>query len=190
MNYKKIIGKRIYLSPISIDDYKLYTEWVNDFEVGLGVTFNKLVLNEESEKSALERLSKNGYNFGIVELETDKLIGNVGFPAIDQINRKATVGIFIGDKEYWNDGYGGEALSLLLDFGFNVLNLNSINLTVLEFNKPAIRCYEKIGFKEAGRLREAVIAGGQKFAEIKMDILAREFESPVLNDILNKRMNR
>jgi len=190
MGYKKIIGKRIYLSPISSNNYKLYTEWVNDFEVMLGLSLNKRVITEESQKSFLESSSGNKYDFGIIALESDKLIGNVGFTSVDQINRKATVGIFIGDKEYWNDGYGGEALSLLLDFGFNVLNLNSINLTVFEYNKPAIRCYEKIGFKEAGRLREAVIAGGQKFAEIEMDILAREFESPVLNDILNKRMNR
>ncbi|MDO7205773.1 GNAT family protein [Paraclostridium bifermentans] len=61
----------------------------------------------------------------------------------------------MGDKDNWGNGYGKEALSLLLDFGFNLLNLNNIVLKVYSFNKQAIKCYSKIGFKEAGRLREA-----------------------------------
>jgi RimJ/RimL family protein N-acetyltransferase len=190
MYYKKMIGKRIYLSPIDPEDYKLYTEWINDMEVGLGITFSRMLMSEATEKEALERISKNGYNFAVIDNETNLTIGNVGFPAIDQVNRKGTVGIFIGDKKYWNNGYGGEALSLLMDFGFNILNLHSINLVVFGFNKPAIRCYEKIGFKEAGRLREAKIMAGEKYDEIYMDILASEFESPYIKELMDERIGK
>ena len=62
---------------------------------------------------------------------------------MDYINRVGEVGIFIGNKNYWNGGYGYEALSLLLDFGFNILNLNNINLRVYSYNNHAINCYKK-----------------------------------------------
>lgn len=187
MYYKKLIGDNIYLAPLCLDDYPSYTEWVNDLEVGFGLPFPAMMINESSEKVALERLSSSGYHFAIVDAKTDTLIGNIGFAKLDSMNRIATVGIFIGNKDYWNKGYGTEALSLLLDYGFNVLNLNAINLSVYAYNLPAIRCYEKLGFKEAGRLREAKIIAGEAFDEIFMDILAREFESPYIKPLMSKR---
>ena len=56
----------------------------------------------------------------------------------------------IGNKDFWDRGYGTEAVRLLLRFGFLTLNLNNIRLTVHSFNERAIRCYEKCGFKRCG----------------------------------------
>ncbi|MBQ9657541.1 MAG: GNAT family N-acetyltransferase [Clostridia bacterium] len=50
-------------------------------------------------------------------------------------NRTATLGIFIGDKEYLSKGYGTEAIRLLLDYGFNYMNLHNIKLHVTSFKK-------------------------------------------------------
>ena len=72
---------------------------------------------------------------------------------INYQNRIGTVGIFIGDESNRNNGYGAETLKLLLDYGFNYLNLNNIMLTVKSFNERAIKCYEKVGFKEFVRRR-------------------------------------
>ena len=58
-----------------------------------------------------------------------------------------------------------------MDFGFNYLNLNEINLDVMEFNKRAIKCYEKVGFKEYGRRRKCVYLNGKYYDKISMDIL-------------------
>lgn len=189
MYLKKLIGKKIYLSPIDKEDYVKYAEWVNDMDVAIGMTFASMLINEESEKNALERLSKAQFNFAIILKETNEVIGNVGLPSLDYINRIGEVGIFIGDKDNWGNGYGKEALSLLLDFGFNLLNLNNIFLKVYSFNKQAIKCYSKIGFKEAGRLREAKIIGCNKYDEVYMDILANEFKSPYIMSILENKLN-
>lgn len=189
MYLKKLIGKKIYLSPIDKEDYVKYAEWVNDMDVAIGMTFASMLIDEESEKNALERLSKVQFNFAIILKETNEVIGNVGFPSLDYINRIGEVGIFIGDKDNWGNGYGKEALSLLLDFGFNLLNLNNIFLKVYSFNKQAIKCYSKIGFKEAGRLREAKIIGCNKYDEVYMDILANEFKSPYIISILENKLN-
>lgn len=189
MYFKKLIGDKVYLSPIDKNDYVKYTEWVNDMDVAVGMIFATKLIDEESEKNTLERLAKNEFNFAVIANETNEVIGNVGFPNIDYINRTGEVGIFIGDKNYWGNGYGQQALELLLDFGFNLLNLNNIHLKVYSYNSPAISCYKKIGFKEAGRLREAKIVAGTKYDEIYMDILAKEFKSPYILSILKNKLN-
>ena len=175
MYFKKVTGDKCYLSPIDTNDYEKYLEWLNDPEVATGLIIMAKILGVESEKEALEHLAKNTYSFAIVDLEKDELLGNCGFSSVDFRNRNAEVGIFIGNKSYWGKGYGVEALKLILDFGFNVLNLHNIHLTAYSFNKQAIKCYKKVGFKEAGRIRECKLIGGNKYDEVLMDILSSEF---------------
>jgi len=74
----------------------------------------------------------------------------------------------------------------MLDFAFNILNLNNISLHVLDFNKRAIRCYEKCGFKLAGRIRKGYFAVGDYHDELIYDILAEEFHYSVLKTIVDK----
>ena len=90
----------------------------------------------------------------------------------------------IGNKEFWSRGYGTEALGLLLDFAFAILNLNNVLLEVHAFNTRAIRCYEKVGFKVVGRRRESRLVAGKHYDRIIMDILAREFQGGSLQGIL------
>lgn len=74
-----------------------------------------------------------------------------------------------------NKGYGTEAIQLILDYGFNYLNLNNIKLDVLSFNERAIACYKKCGFKEYGRRRKSEFINGKYYDRISMDILKEEF---------------
>ena len=94
------------------------------------------------------------------------------------------VGIFIGEKESWGKGCGTEAMRLLLDYAFNLLNLHSVMLGAFEFNERAIRTYRSLGFKEIGRRRQARIVGPAKYDAVLMDLLASEFESPVVRKLL------
>ncbi|MCK5052134.1 MAG: GNAT family N-acetyltransferase [Candidatus Cloacimonetes bacterium] len=176
--YKKLVGKKCYLSPINVEDGDQYCIWLNDLEVSYNLLIFNQQLSLEREKMILQDMIKNNAQiFAIVDADSDNLIGNCSIFRINERNRKAEVGIFIGDKNYWNKGYGSEALSLLIDYGFNILNLNNIMLEVFSYNKRAINSYKKVGFKEIGRRREAIIFAGEKHDEIYMDILANEFES-------------
>jgi RimJ/RimL family protein N-acetyltransferase len=174
MYFKKLIGKKCYLSPIDVNDAEKYTEWLNDTEVLINLQLYSSVISLENEKQLLSNLSKE-HCYSIVDMETDKLIGNCGFHEIDHINQTAEIGIFIGDKNYWNKEYGTEALSLLIDYGFRALNFHSIMLRVYEFNKRAIKSYEKIGFKQIGKRREALCRNLEKHNILYMDILSKEF---------------
>ncbi|MBN1948732.1 MAG: GNAT family N-acetyltransferase [Candidatus Cloacimonetes bacterium] len=176
--FRKICGDKCYLSPINIEDAEQYAEWLNDMEVATRLVVASQQINVFREKQILEdMISNNSQIFAIIDQETDKLIGNCSLMRIDHPDRKAEFGIFIGDKKFWSKGYGSEAARLILDYGFNILNLNNIMLRVFSFNQTAIRAYEKAGFKYMGRRRQACIIAGRKYDEIFMDILAEEFES-------------
>ena len=178
--FRKLAGKRIYLSPINAEDVEQYVAWLNDPVVTDRTGSVSKVISLDSEK---EWLSKNNtrYQFAIVNNNEDKLIGSCGFNEMDQIHRSGTVGIFIGDKENRGKGYGTETLNLLLKYGFDSLNLHSINLNVFSFNEQAMACYKKCGFKEAGRMREAYFCNGKFHDIIKMDILENEFRDARTN---------
>lgn len=97
-------------------------------------------------------------------------------------NRIGTIGVFIGEEDNRSKGYGAEALKLLLDYGFNYINLNNIMLTVKSFNERAIKCYEKVGFKEFGRRRESYFLNGKYYDDVHMDILASEFKESFIRN--------
>ena len=173
--YKRLAGKKVYLSPICTGEIDTYMKWMNDAEVLKYTGQYSRIYSQELEVEALERLAKDGNHFAIIEMETDKLIGGCSFFAIDQLNRKAEVGIMIGEKDYWSKGYGRDALQVLLKYGFTVRNYNNICLRVDSFNARGIACYEKAGFKRQGVMREAVIRGNERHDLIYMDILASEY---------------
>ena len=186
--FKKLIGKKCYLSPISVDDAEQYCEWINDAEVNKFMVFSSHQIGIEKERTILEDMIKrNAQIFAIIDIKKDELIGNCSLFDIDHLNMKAEFGIFIGNKTYWGKGYGTEATMLILDYGFNILNLNNIMLRVYSYNKRGIRSYEKSGFKVIGNHREAKIIGSKKYDEIYMDILAGEFKSIYIKKIMDKK---
>jgi len=175
--FKKIIGERIYLSPINTEDVEIYTKWLNDIDVCESLGSYALQLTLDAEKKWLEEFSSKNHNYAIVLHDGDKMIGNIGFIDIDNISRIGTVGLFIGDKDYHNHGYGTEALKLILGYAFKTLNLHNVMLFVHSNNERGIACYEKVGFKEMGRRREAKFINGEYVDVVFMDILASEFLS-------------
>jgi len=174
MYFRKLTGKKCYLSPIDLGDAEKFTGWLNDLEVTENLSLYPQAISLEGEKDILGRVA-SGHNYSIIDIATNELLGNCGFVSVDHLNQTAEVGIFIGNKDYWSKGYGSEALRLLMDFGFKALNLHNIGLTAYSFNKRAIKCYEKIGFRLMGKRRQALLRGKDRFDIIHMDILRSEF---------------
>lgn len=172
--FKKLIGNRIYLSPMSVDDAETYARWLNDLTTTDGLGNSSRVISLEEEREWIKKFSGD-YQFAIVRLEDDTLLGNCGFNEINQVMQNAVVGLFIGEENNRNQGYGKEALHLLLDYGFHYLNLINIMLKVFSFNERAIQCYKKVGFKEIGRRRQSYYLKGKFYDEVYMDILREEW---------------
>lgn len=185
-HYPKLIGQKCYLSPCSAEDAEKWAAWDNDLEVALPLgdeAYTLMPLEKEAEILA-EVIRQQQHVFSILVRKTDALIGRGMLFSLDFINRSAMLGLMIGEKEYWNQGFGQEASRLLLDYAFNLLNLNSVMLGVFDFNPRAIQAYRRVGFREIGRRRQARLVGSQAYDVILMDILAEEFQSPYVLPLL------
>ena len=180
--FKKLVGDRIYLSPRNSEDIEIFTKWLNDFEVSDYIGRSAMLTSIDAEREYLQNNVNLEATFVIVTLEENKMIGTVSIENINHINRKGTLGIFIGDKEYRDKGYGTEAIKLILEYGFKYLNLNNIKLDLMEFNERAYACYKKCGFKEYGRRRKSNYLNGKYYDTISMDILAEEFEGDYIRN--------
>lgn len=170
-------GKNVYLSPMNVEDTEKYIEWLNDARVsdGLGRTGMGPCTPEMEKKWIQEQAGQ--YQFAIVRLSDHTLLGNCGFDNISHRNQHAEVGLFIGEEESRGKGYGAEALSLLLEYGFNEMNLNNIMLKAFSFNERAIACYKKVGFREFGRRHQADFVRGEWQDDVYMEILREDWRA-------------
>ena len=152
---------------------------MNDLEVAipLGDEAYESYSLEKMESEIRSAIQAKEHIFTIVDLSTNHPIGRCLFFQRDLVNRSAMVGIVIGEKTYWQRGFGQDALKLMLDYGFNLLNLHSVLLGVFAFNKNAIKSYQKVGFKEIGWRREARILAGKAHDVLYMDMLEDEFRT-------------
>ncbi|HXZ29959.1 MAG TPA: GNAT family protein, partial [Dehalococcoidia bacterium] len=105
-----------------------------------------------------------------------KPIGSCGLHEINAKDHNANFGIVIGERDYWNKGYGTEATRLVLDYGFQELNLHRISSAAFAFNERSIRLHKKVGFREEGRLRQAMFKNGQYHDEVQFGILREEWK--------------
>jgi RimJ/RimL family protein N-acetyltransferase len=172
-------GKQVTLRAVEQDDIPEILRHFNDIEVRRFLHMIIPVSAEEEEKwiQSITRQRKAGtaYLFAIELQKPKRFLGVCGLHRVDAINRSAELGIAVQNKRYWGKGLGTEAIRLLVDFGFKVINLHRIYLTVFEDNLRAQRLYEKIGFTKVGRQRECIIRFGKYFDLYLMDLLKEEY---------------
>ncbi len=171
---------RIRLRAPERSDIPRFVAWLNDPEVRAGLLVS-LPLSTADEEGWFENMLKRPMEEHPMTIEVRQgdnwlPVGNSGFHSIDWRCRAAEVGIFIGEKSLWNQGYGTEVMRLLLKHGFNTLNLNRIALDVYETNPRAIRSYEKAGFVHEGRRRQAMYKDGRYVDILQMSVLRSEWQ--------------
>ncbi|HEX2979803.1 MAG TPA: GNAT family protein [Anaerolineaceae bacterium] len=181
-----IYGKDLRLRAPERSDLPRFVAWMNDPEVNAGL-LAVLPMSQAEEEAWFENMLKSvpaQHPLVIEALHADVWtpIGNCGFHDIDWRCRSAEIGIWIGEKSFWNHGYGTQVMRMLLRHGFETLNLNRIMLCVFENNPRAIRCYEKVGFVHEGRLRQGMYKNGTYLDVLFMSILREEYEQGKSSD--------
>jgi RimJ/RimL family protein N-acetyltransferase len=178
----RLAGDRVRLRSQVTADAATHIRWRNDAEVAYWATAGDIrfypIASSAVERWFADRLSdldptKDGV-FAI-ELIDGRHIGMADYRDVDSVVRSATVGITIGEKDCWGQGYGSEALRLLVAFLFGHLNLRRIQLDTWSGNERAIRSFARVGFREEGRLREAVRAPDGYYDSVIMGLLLTEW---------------
>jgi len=143
----KIDGQRIYLRILTkYNGTEEYCSWINDKIVNEYLETKKTTIEELRDYIKIRYNDPNCLFLGIFLKDNNFHIGNIKLEPIDFNKKTGTLGILIGVKKFWIKGFGTEALKLLINYAFNTLDLEEINLGVYKENIAAINAYEKSGF--------------------------------------------
>jgi RimJ/RimL family protein N-acetyltransferase len=135
-----------------------------------------------SVKTSTERLEKelgedppDLHMFMIKTLQDEHIIGEISLDGVQWQHGECFIGVGIGNREDWGQGYGTDAMRIILRYAFEELNLERVSLNVFSYNQRAIRVYEKLGFKHEGVLRESLHRDHQYSDMIYLGILRSEW---------------
>lgn len=177
-----LFSERIRLRAAEKADIEVFLRWVNDPEVTENLMLVSPMSQVEEERWYENMLSQHpSEHVFVIETKEDASegawhpIGTCQFLGIDWRNRSSEVGIMIGEKSFWNRGYGTETMQLLLEHGFNTLNLNRVWLQVYDKNQHGIRAYEKAGFVYEGKFRQGHYQHGRYYDVCLMSVLKTEW---------------
>ena len=182
MNNPFLIGERLYLRALEVEDAARCAAWLNHPAVRVHLA-HETPLSRCAEEQFLRGLGERpGSNQSqervllIVLREQDRPIGLVGLHP-KKCARAREVGILLGEQDCWDQGYGREAMSLLLDHAFLDLDVHRVELFVHAENPRAIACYERLGFVREGVLREAHFREGRFGDDVVMSVLGPEWRA-------------
>ena len=113
-----------------------------------------------------------------VEVE-GQVIGVASLDDIDETNRKCQAAVIIGDTRHWGRGIGTQAAELVTAIAFQELGMHRVLAVASERNPASIRCFQKAGYREEGRLRHATYRDGQYDDLVLLSILAPEWRGPM-----------
>jgi diamine N-acetyltransferase len=176
-----IRGEKVALGPLERALLPEYRRWLNDFETARTLCATPRPMTAEQEEAWYETQAnaESEAPFTVYALPELRPVGIAGLHEIDHRNRTADFGIVLGEADYRGRGLDTWTTRLVLDYAFTALGLHNVMLSVHEFNHAGRRAYGKAGFREVGRRRECRAMGGRLWAEIFMDCLSTNFESPV-----------
>ncbi|ASN06484.1 GNAT family N-acetyltransferase [Virgibacillus necropolis] len=181
MEQKRVIkfltSKRVYVRPIENADLDLFYEKALWDKEGRRLTGTQAVFSRQGIQNWFDRnaIDTSRIDLIICLQENNQPIGDIAMLDIDHQNQNSVVRISIFDKEFWGNGYGTEAMSLVVEFGFDSLNLHRVGLDVFAYNERAIKAYEKLGFKREGIVRDELFYDGEFHDSILMGVLKGEF---------------
>jgi diamine N-acetyltransferase len=171
-----LVGDRVYLRPIEAEDLPLVRRWSNDPEIRrLTGEATPMSRTEGDEFLERVRMDKERVWFVVVLKEGDRVVGEAGLLRMFHPWRNTDLTMIIGEKDVWGQGYGTEAILLLLDYAFGYLGFHRIAVGVVGFNEKAIRFYEKVGFKKEGVQRDGYFYDHAFHDFVMMSILEDEF---------------
>lgn len=169
--------KRLVLRALEPKDARFLAEMINDPETRsvLGAYDLVFPISVDEEERWIESVSKTeDVHLVLTRRNGASPLGILSVKDINKRNRSAHLSMIL-EKKNRDKGYGTEAMTGVLSFLFDRMNMHRIWLRVAEQNERAIACYRKCGFKVEGKLREDHYAGDAWHSSLLMSVLDREF---------------
>jgi diamine N-acetyltransferase len=179
-----VVGEKVALGPLRRDLAAEYARWMNQLEVRRGLDHLGIATPQSQEKwveDNLERGAKRepeAVEFTVYARTDSTPVGTAGLFGIVHAHRRAEFGIALGERR--GQGLGTEATRLVLDFGFNVLQLRNVLLETLEWNVAGLAAYEHAGFRRIGVRRGAAMSRGRPTDVVIMDAIPQDFGASTL----------
>ncbi|MEN6521034.1 MAG: GNAT family protein [Armatimonadota bacterium] len=171
-----LVGERVYLRQIKKEDLIYIHKWVNDPEIsGLIGQVGKMSPEQVDEWFEKVEADNNRVWFAVVLKESDRIIGEAGLLRMFDEWRTTDLSMIIGEKAVWDQGYGTEAIILLLQYAFRNLNFHRVAIGVVGFNERALHFYKKVGFREEGLQRDGYYYDHSYYDFVMMSILDNEY---------------
>lgn len=180
-------GERIKLRSVQKDDLKELAELMSDREIGV-LSGEVYPMTEKEMGDFYDRCQKTDDRiwFVIIDKKTNSIIGETGFLRIFMPWRTTDYSLMIWNRKYWNKGYGKETAKLMLEYGFNSLNIHRMAIGVVGFNERGLRFWKSIGFKEEGKQKDGYFHNGEYSDFVMMYLLEEEYRVSTININSNK----
>lgn len=172
-------GKNLYMRDLRMGDLDgPYVGWLNDPEVSAHNSHHLFPYTRPQAEHYIKSVTGDTSNLvlAVIAKDTDLHIGNISLQNIDRVNNTAEYAIMIGDKNYWGKGVAKEASLLLIDHGFNALNLHRIYCGTSATNTAMQKLALALGMEEEGRRKEAVYKDGSYLDLIEFGLLTVNFK--------------
>lgn len=154
---------KVVLRAVEPADAQLMYAWENDrrnwFVSGTTAPI-PLYIIEQFAQPENQDITNTKQQRLIIETNDHKTIGYIDLFDVDMINRRAGVGILIGDVAQRNNGYAAEALQQLITYASETLHLNQLFCNIHESNLNSIRLFTKAGFEISGNLKNWALKNG------------------------------
>jgi RimJ/RimL family protein N-acetyltransferase len=178
-------GEQICFGPIDHDkDPEIESRWTHDASYLRLISLDPaLPLSPERVKKRYEAIEKeqdedkNLFYFALRMRSDDRLIGFAKLSWIEWSNGAGFAQLGIGDPKDRRQGFGTEALRMLLRFAFDELNLHRLTALIPEYNAVALHVFTKAGFVEEVRRRQSVNRDGRRWDLIYLGILQEEWHA-------------
>jgi ribosomal-protein-alanine N-acetyltransferase len=170
---------RLVLRPLTRDDLtETYVQWLNDAQV---CEFNShAVFPYTAEQMAayyqgLTAQPRAQVVLAIVAKNSGKHLGNISLQGIDWVSRCAEFAIMLGDKDCWGQGIGQEAGHLMVDYGFQRLNLHRIHCGTSAANQGMQKLATALKMTREGLRRQSLYKNGQYHDIVEYGLLRSEY---------------
>lgn len=171
-------GDRIQLRPLEMSDTDgNYSRWVQDPEVTryLAIRFQRITAVELKQYVQETLNDPKSHLFAIIQKEKNRHIGNIKIGPVDSLNRVSYMGLMIGEKSCWNQGYATEAIRLACEYAFQTLKLHKLMAGCIAHNTGSIRAFLKAGFVKEGVSRKEEFLNGEFVDAVILGLLSEEF---------------